>query len=39
MNSVFTGMKSWEIFILGMLFGCLTAVVVVLICLGIASFF
>lgn len=39
MNSVFTGMESWEIFMLGMLFGCLVAVVVVLICLGIASFF
>ena len=39
MNSVFTGMESWEIFMLGMLFGCLVAVVVVLIGLGIASFF
>ena len=38
MNSVFTGMESWEIFMLGMLFGCLVAVVVVLIGLGIASF-
>lgn len=38
MNSAFTGMESWEIFMLGMLFGCLVAVVVVLIGLGIASF-
>lgn len=39
MNSFFTGMESWEIFMLGMLFGCLVAVVVVLIVFGIASFF
>lgn len=39
MNSAFTGMESWEIFTLGMLFGCLVAVVVVLIVFGIASFF
>lgn len=39
MNSAFTGMESWEIFTLGMFIGCLVSVVVVLICLGIASFF
>ena len=39
MNSAFTGMESWEIFTLGILFGCLAAVVAVLIGLGIASFY
>ena len=38
MNSVFTGMESWDIFWNGFFFGLLACLALVLICVGIAIF-